>query len=59
MVLTFYIHTILSKSYGFLCILIIKISLGCENDGIDYSKLKKNVALWPLKISNEFQEKSK
>lgn len=35
---------------------MIKISLGCGNDEIDYSKLKKNVALWPLKISNEFQE---
>ncbi|XP_050066902.1 zinc finger MYM-type protein 1-like [Aphis gossypii] len=29
---------------------------GCGNYEIDYSKLKKNVALWPLKISNEFQE---
>lgn len=46
----------LSKSYDFLCILMINISLGCGNDKIDYSKLKKNVALWSLKISNEFKE---
>lgn len=35
---------------------MIEMSLGCENGTIEYSKLKKNIALWPLKISNELQE---